>query len=218
MVGKLRGHRGRREDLGPAVSGVARRWRAGSHLRSLFVVRTDAVGGGAGSRRLTPPWPVWIAAEEGDQRVSEQVRPQCRGAASCWGGCDRRGRRGGAAARRSLRRAAATGCRHGRDGCAGRPDHSARTGVARWWTGSFPRPSVGGAVWAPRYRGAGVLGEQDLPGSIARAQKLAASYAALSDVPVVPTFEIIATTASAEPGADGDYSSESTVESLRPSV
>jgi len=64
----------------------------------------------------------------------------------------------------------------------------------------------------------GVLGEQDLPGSIARAQKLAASYAALSDVPVVPTFEIIATTASSEPGADGDYSSESTVASLRPWV
>jgi len=64
----------------------------------------------------------------------------------------------------------------------------------------------------------GVLGEQDLPGSIARVQKLAASYAALSDVPVVPTFEIIATTASSEPGADRDYSSESTVESLRPWV
>ncbi len=64
----------------------------------------------------------------------------------------------------------------------------------------------------------GVLGAQDLPGSIARAQKLAASYAALSDVPVVPTFEIIATTASSEPGADGDYSSESTVASLRPWV
>jgi len=64
----------------------------------------------------------------------------------------------------------------------------------------------------------GVLGEQDLPGSIARAQKLAASYAPLSDVPVVPTFEIIATTASSEPGGDGDYSSESTVASLRPWV
>jgi hypothetical protein len=64
----------------------------------------------------------------------------------------------------------------------------------------------------------GVLGAQDLPGSVARAQKLAASYAALSDVPVVPTFEIIVTTASSEPGADGDYSSESTVESLRPWV
>jgi len=64
----------------------------------------------------------------------------------------------------------------------------------------------------------GVLGAQDLLGSIAHAQKLAASYASLSDVPVVPTFEIIATTASAEPGADGDYSSKSSVESLRPWV
>jgi len=64
----------------------------------------------------------------------------------------------------------------------------------------------------------GVLGAQDLPASIARAQKLAAAYAPLSDVPVVPTFEIIATTASAEPGEDGDYSTESSVASLRPWV
>jgi len=64
----------------------------------------------------------------------------------------------------------------------------------------------------------GVLGAQDLPAAIARAQKLAASYAPLSDVPVVPTFEIIATTASSEAGEDGDYSSESTVASLRPWV
>ncbi len=64
----------------------------------------------------------------------------------------------------------------------------------------------------------GVLGAQDLPAGIARAQKLAASYAPLSDVPVVPTFEIIATTASSEAGEDGDYSSESTVASLRPWV
>jgi len=64
----------------------------------------------------------------------------------------------------------------------------------------------------------GVLGAQDLPAGIARAQKLAASYAPRSDVPVVPTFEIIATTASSEAGEDGDYSSESTVASLRPWV
>jgi len=64
----------------------------------------------------------------------------------------------------------------------------------------------------------GALGEQDLPASIARAQRLAAAYAPFSDVPVVPTFEIIATTASSETGPDGDYSSESTVASLRPWV
>jgi len=63
-----------------------------------------------------------------------------------------------------------------------------------------------------------VLGAQDLPSSITRVKKLAASYAPLSDVPVIPTFEIIATTASSEPGDDGNYSSESTVTSLRPWV
>ena len=35
---------------------------------------------------------------------------------------------------------------------------------------------------------------------------------------VVPTFEIIATTLQGSPGPDGDYSSESSVESLRPWV
>ena len=64
----------------------------------------------------------------------------------------------------------------------------------------------------------GVLGAQDLPASIARAQQLAASYAPLSNVPVIPDFEIIATTASAEAGEDGDYSAESMVASLRPWV
>lgn len=64
----------------------------------------------------------------------------------------------------------------------------------------------------------GALGDQDLPASIERAKQLAASYAPLSDVPVVPTFEIIATTASSEPGRDGDYSAESSVEKLRPWV
>jgi hypothetical protein len=64
----------------------------------------------------------------------------------------------------------------------------------------------------------GVLGEQDLPASIARAKATAAKYDALSDVPVVPAFEIIATVAHGDPGADGDYSGESSVASLRPWV
>jgi hypothetical protein len=62
----------------------------------------------------------------------------------------------------------------------------------------------------------GALGEQDLEGSIARAKKLAAEYEPLSDVPVVPTLEIIATVAQGSPGPDGDYSSETDVEALRP--
>ena len=64
----------------------------------------------------------------------------------------------------------------------------------------------------------GALGEQGLSASIARIHRIAASYRALSSVPVVPAFEIIATVAQASPGPDGTYSYESTVASLRPWV
>lgn len=64
----------------------------------------------------------------------------------------------------------------------------------------------------------GVLGEQDLQASLARAKRTAAKYDPLSDVPVVPAFEIIATVAHGDPGPDGDYSGESSVSSLRPWV
>ncbi|WP_030474937.1 hypothetical protein [Lentzea albidocapillata] len=64
----------------------------------------------------------------------------------------------------------------------------------------------------------GALGEQDLEGSIARVKKLAAEYEPLSDVPVVPALEIIATVAHGSPGPDGDYSGETDVEALRPWV
>jgi hypothetical protein len=64
----------------------------------------------------------------------------------------------------------------------------------------------------------GALGEQDLPASIALAKHMAAEYRPLSRVPVVPTFEIIATVAQASPGPDGTYSYESPVSSLRPWV
>jgi hypothetical protein len=64
----------------------------------------------------------------------------------------------------------------------------------------------------------GVLGEQPLEESIARAEAAAAAYDPLVEVPVVPTFEIIATVASASAGDDGDYSAESAVEDLRPWV
>jgi hypothetical protein len=64
----------------------------------------------------------------------------------------------------------------------------------------------------------GVLGQQDLTGSVARAEQMAAAYQPLSSVPVVPAFEIIATVAEASPGADGSYSYESPVSSLSPWV
>jgi hypothetical protein len=64
----------------------------------------------------------------------------------------------------------------------------------------------------------GALGEQDLPATVARAQQVAAGYTALVGEPVVPAFDLIATIASAGAGADGDYSSESSVDFLRPWV
>jgi hypothetical protein len=64
----------------------------------------------------------------------------------------------------------------------------------------------------------GVLGQQDLPGSIARAKEIAAEYRPLSTVPVVPAFEIIATVAEGSPGPDGSYSYETPVADLLPWV
>ncbi|MCJ8504269.1 hypothetical protein MRU69_05235 [Kocuria flava] len=64
----------------------------------------------------------------------------------------------------------------------------------------------------------GVLGEQDAEASVVRAKELAAQYEPFSEEPVVPAFEIIASTASAAPGPDGDYSEETPVEELRPFV
>ena len=64
----------------------------------------------------------------------------------------------------------------------------------------------------------GALGEQDLPASIARARKLAAWYQHLSNVPVIPAFEIIATVAEGSPGSDGSYSYQTPLGLLRPWV
>jgi hypothetical protein len=64
----------------------------------------------------------------------------------------------------------------------------------------------------------GALGQQGLQASIARARKVAAAYQPLTGARVIPAFEIIATVAQASPGRDGNYSSESSVASLRPWV
>ena len=64
----------------------------------------------------------------------------------------------------------------------------------------------------------GILGAQGLDASITRARQLAAPYQPLSTVPVVPAFEIIATVAQGAPGADGNYSGETSLEMLRPWV
>jgi hypothetical protein len=64
----------------------------------------------------------------------------------------------------------------------------------------------------------GVLGEQGVDAAVRRARLVAAPYRALSRVPVVPSFELIATVAQRSAGADHNYSGESSVASLRPWV
>lgn len=61
----------------------------------------------------------------------------------------------------------------------------------------------------------GVLGEQDAERGIERLRGVAAGYGA-DGARVLPTFEIIATVASAGPGRDGDYSAETKLDVLRP--
>ncbi len=64
----------------------------------------------------------------------------------------------------------------------------------------------------------GVLGEQDVPATLARAEATAAPYRTLTTDTVVPTLEIIATIASSGPEPDGSYSRGRSVEELRPLV
>lgn len=70
----------------------------------------------------------------------------------------------------------------------------------------------------PGTPGMGVLGEQGIAASITRARRLAADFDPVVTEPVIPAFELIATVADAAPGADGDFSAESTVAALRPWV
>jgi hypothetical protein len=64
----------------------------------------------------------------------------------------------------------------------------------------------------------GALGQQGLQASVTRAKRAAANYNALSKVPVVPAFEIIAAVATSAPGPEGTYSYETPVAALRPWV
>jgi len=82
----------------------------------------------------------------------------------------------------------------------------------------FPQHMLIALYGVPGSGSLGLLGEQDLPASITRAQQMADSYQPLVGNTVVPTFEIIATVASGSAGADGNYSAEQDVETLRPWV
>lgn len=64
----------------------------------------------------------------------------------------------------------------------------------------------------------GMLGEQSATDAVVRARSLATEYAALTDTPVVPAFEVIATVAARSKGADGSYSRRAPVKRLLPWV
>lgn len=72
----------------------------------------------------------------------------------------------------------------------------------------FPGRRLVAIYGTPGTSALGVLGEQDLEGSIARAQKIVRAYRPLTEDTVVPAFEIIVTIASAGAGDDGNYSNE----------
>lgn len=60
----------------------------------------------------------------------------------------------------------------------------------------------------PNFPGLGALGEQNFADALTRAEKVAGEYQPYSDVPVIPTLEIITTVASAGLTENQDYSQE----------
>jgi len=71
---------------------------------------------------------------------------------------------------------------------------------------------------SPEYPSLGALGEQSLTDTIARVKNIASEYQAFSTEKVIPTFEIIATVASAEPTDNQDYSRETDPAKLKPVI
>ncbi|MDE0668252.1 MAG: hypothetical protein OXI48_04400 [bacterium] len=67
----------------------------------------------------------------------------------------------------------------------------------------------------PASSGLGVLGEQGAAAGVERLKQIVVGYGE-DGARVVPTFEIITTVASAHPGPDGDYSSETARDVIRP--
>ncbi|NNH23951.1 hypothetical protein [Pseudokineococcus marinus] len=80
----------------------------------------------------------------------------------------------------------------------------------------FPGRHMIALYGSPGTPSLGVMGEQDVDAAVERAKEVAAEYDDLVEDPVVPTFEIITTVASASAGDDGDYSQELDPEVVRP--
>ncbi|MDX6276383.1 MAG: hypothetical protein QOJ72_511 [Nocardioidaceae bacterium] len=70
----------------------------------------------------------------------------------------------------------------------------------------------------PKSPSLGVLGEQGVRASVARAEKLVRKYRRVGNAHFVPTFEIIATVASSGAGKDKNYSNEVSSSTLRPLI
>ncbi|NKE08582.1 MULTISPECIES: hypothetical protein [Kocuria] len=81
---------------------------------------------------------------------------------------------------------------------------------------AFPGRRMIAVYGSPGTSALGVLGEQDVDATIELVQEMAREYQPYSDEQVIPAFEIITTIASAEPGADGNYTNELDPETLRP--
>ena len=82
----------------------------------------------------------------------------------------------------------------------------------------FPERRFVALYGHPGTPGLGALGEQGPEESAERAIELAKQYEPYSQEKVIPAFEIIATTASSDPGPDGDFSNEAPVEHLMPYI
>jgi hypothetical protein len=118
------------------------------------------------------------------------------------------------------RQVLAVGARFGAPGLLAARVAVAETGVQLPGGGQvlFPMRRLVALYGNPGTPSLGALGEQGLYASIARARQMAAPYRPLSRVPVVPTFEIIATVAQGSPGPNGLYSYETPLSVLRPWV
>lgn len=79
----------------------------------------------------------------------------------------------------------------------------------------FPGRRIVALYGSPGYPSLGVMGEQPPAEAVERAKLVAEGYGD-DGTPIVAGFEIIATIASAGPGADGDYSGELALDEIRP--
>lgn len=64
----------------------------------------------------------------------------------------------------------------------------------------------------------GVLGEQDVPATVERAEEMAEQYRALTEDTVIPAQEIIVTVAAGQAGDDGNYSNEGPIDWFLPLI